>query len=87
MRPALLRPALVGSLLLVSVAANGSTTPAPAQETHNVPADRHDDDGFDTGLLGLLGLAGLLGLKHRNDRDARHSNAERNDATRSTTPV
>ena len=87
MRSTLLRPVLVCSLLLVSVAAIGSTTPAPAQDTQNVPADRRDDEGFDTGLLGLLGLAGLLGLKRRNDRDARHSNAERNDATRSTTRV
>jgi MYXO-CTERM domain-containing protein len=78
MRSTLLRPVLVGSLILVSVAAIGSPTPAPAQDTQSVPADRHDDDGFDTGLLGLLGLAGLLGLTRRNDRDARHSNAERN---------
>jgi MYXO-CTERM domain-containing protein len=87
MRSTLLRPVLVGSLLLVSVAAIGSTTPAPAQDTQNVPADRHDDNGFDTGLLGLLGLAGLLGLRRRNDRDDRHSNAERNNATRRTIRV
>ena len=85
MRSKSLRPVLVGSLLVAGLAAAGSTTPAAAQ-TENMPADRHDD-GFDKGLLGLLGLAGLLGLKRRNDRDARHSNAERNDATRSTTRV
>jgi MYXO-CTERM domain-containing protein len=87
MRSTLLRPVLVGSLLLVSVAAIGSTTPAPAQDTQNVPADRHDDNGFDTGLLGLLGLAGLLGLKRRKGRDVRHGNADRNDATRRTIRV
>ena len=86
MRSTVLRPVLVGSLPLVSRAAVGSTTPAAAEDIQNVPADRHDG-GFDKGLLGLLGLAGLLGLKRRNDRDARHSNAERNDATRSTTRV
>ena len=77
---------MAGSLVLVSLAAFGATTPLAAQVTA-APADRHDDGGFDTGLLGLLGLAGLLGLKRRNDRDARQSNAERNDASRSTSRV
>jgi MYXO-CTERM domain-containing protein len=76
---------LVGSLLLVGLAGAGSTTPAAAQDTQNVPADRHDDNGFDKGLLGLLGLAGLFGLKRRDDRNARYGNAERNDANRSAT--
>jgi len=83
MRSPLLRPVLVGSLLLVGLA--GATTPAAAQDTQNVPADRHDDNGFDKGLLGLLGLAGLFGLKRRDDRNARYGNAERNDANRSAT--
>ena len=85
MRSTLLRPVLVGSLLLVSLAAVGSTTPAAAQDNQNVPADRHDDDGFDRGLLGLVGLAGLLGLKRRNDGDALHGKADRNDVNRSAT--
>jgi MYXO-CTERM domain-containing protein len=85
MRSTLLRPVLVGSLLLGSLAAAGSATPAAAQDTQNVPADRHNDNGFDKGLLGLLGLAGLFGLKRRDDRDARYGNADRHDANRSTT--
>jgi MYXO-CTERM domain-containing protein len=84
MRSKLLRPVLVGSLLIVGLGA-GSTTPAVAQDTQNVPADRHDDNGFDKGLLGLLGLAGLFGLKRRNERDTRYGNADRSDANRSAT--
>ena len=87
MHSKLLRPVLVGSLLLVSLAAGGSTNTAAAQDTQNVPADRHNDNGFDKGLLGLLGLAGLFGLKRRDDRDVRHGNAGRNDASRATSRV
>jgi MYXO-CTERM domain-containing protein len=85
MRSTLLRPVLVGAVLLVSLAAAGSTTPAAAQDTQNAPADRRDDEGFDKGLLGLIGLAGLLGLKRREDRDVRHGNASPSDASRATT--
>jgi hypothetical protein len=75
---------LVGSLLVGGLVAAGSTTPAAAQ-TENMPADRHDDDGFDKGLLGLLGLAGLLGLRRRHDSDTRHGTANRSDVNRSAT--
>jgi len=85
MRSTLLRPVLVGSLLLIGLAAGGSTTPAAAQDTQNVPADKQDHRGFDKGLLGLLGLAGLFGLKRRDDRNARYGNTDRNDANRSAT--
>ena len=85
MRSTFFRPVLVGSLLLASLAAAGSTTAAVAQDTQNVPADRHDDNGFDKGLLGLLGLAGLFGLKRRDERDTRYGNADRTDANRSAT--
>jgi hypothetical protein len=84
MRSKFLRPVLVGSLLVAGLVAAGSTTPAAAQ-TENMPADRHDDDGFDKGLLGLLGLAGLLGLRRRPDSDARHGTAHRSDVNRSAT--
>jgi MYXO-CTERM domain-containing protein len=85
MRSTLLRPVLAGSILLASLAAAGFTSPAAAQDTQNAPADRHDDDGFDKGLLGLIGLAGLLGLKRREVRDVRHGNAAPNDASRAST--
>ena len=85
MRSTFFRPVLVGSLLLASLGAAGSTTAAVAQDTQNVPADRHDDNGFDKGLLGLLGLAGLFGLKRRDERDTRYGNADRSDANRSAT--
>ena len=84
MRSKFLRPVLVGSLLVAGLATAGSTTPAAAQ-TENIPADRHDDDGFDKGLLGLLGLAGLLGLKRRDDRDPRRGSGDPSDVDRSTT--
>ena len=85
MRSKLLRPLLVGSLLIVGLGAAGSTTPAVAQDSQNVPADRHTDNGFDKGLLGLLGLAGLFGLKRRDERDTRYGNTDRTDANRSAT--
>jgi MYXO-CTERM domain-containing protein len=82
MRFTLRRPLLVGSLLLASLATAGSAIPAVAQDTQTVPADRHDDDGFDKGWLGLLGLAGLFGLKRRDDRDARLGRTDHQAADR-----
>ena len=61
MRLNLFRRASIGSLSLVCLAAAGSPGQVAAQDAGNAPADTHDDDGFDKGLLGLAGLAGLLG--------------------------
>ena len=66
MRPYLLRPALLGILMTLSLTTIATPVPAAAQ---NAPADTHDDDGFNEGLLGLLGLAGLLGLRRRDRTD------------------
>lgn len=75
---------MVGSLLVAALTTAASITPVAAQ-TENIPADRHNDDGFDKGLLGLLGLAGLLGLKRRDDRDARRNSGDPSDVNRSAT--
>jgi MYXO-CTERM domain-containing protein len=80
MRSTLLRPMLAGSLLLAALAGVSVPSQAAVQDTGTLPADRHDDNGFDKGWLGLIGLAGLLGLKRRDDVRDRVS---RNDATRS----
>jgi MYXO-CTERM domain-containing protein len=80
MRSNLLRQSLLGSLFLVCLAGVGSPTQAAAQDAGNAPADTHDDNGFDEGLLGLLGLAGLLGLRRREHRDV-----NRNDVNRTAT--
>ena len=67
MRPHLLRLALLGVLLTLSLST--AATPVRAA-TQNAPAGTDDDDdGFDEGLLGLLGLAGLLGLRRRDRTD------------------
>jgi hypothetical protein len=86
MRSNLLRPALLGSLFIVSMAGIASPARATAQDAGNLPADTHDDNGFDKGLLGLVGLAGLLGLR-RQDRDHANRGVNRNDASRSTSRV
>ena len=80
MRSMLLRPMLAGSLLFAALAGFSTPSHAAAQETGTLPADRHDDNGFDTGWLGLIGLAGLLGLKRRHDVRERDI---RTDASRS----
>jgi hypothetical protein len=76
MRPSLLRHTLLLSFLALSAAVS-SPAPARAQDAGNVPADRHDDNGFDEGLLGLLGLAGLFGLKRRDRHDANRQTTSR----------
>jgi MYXO-CTERM domain-containing protein len=85
MRSTFLRPVLAGSIVLLSLAAARPATAAAATVTQNVPEDRHDDDGFDKGLLGLIGLAGLLGLRRRDDRGVRHNPTDSHDASRTTT--
>jgi len=80
MRSNLLRQSLLGSLFLVCVAGVGSPARAAAQDAGNAPADTHDDNGFDKGLLGLAGLAGLLGLRRRD-----HHDVSRNDVNRTAT--
>ena len=85
MRLNLLRPALLGSLF-VCLASASSPARATAQDAGNPPADTHDDNGFDKGLLGLVGLAGLLGLR-RQDRDHANRGVPRNDASRATSRV
>jgi hypothetical protein len=72
---------LAGSLVFAAVAGASTPSQAVAQEASTVPADRHDDNGFDKGWFGLIGLAGLLGLKRRED--VRDRDATRNDAGRS----
>jgi hypothetical protein len=72
---------LAGSLLLAALAGVSAPSQAAAQDAGTLPADRHDDNGFDKGWFGLIGLAGLLGLKRRDDVHDR--NVSRNDATRS----
>jgi hypothetical protein len=72
---------LAGSLVFAALAGVSTPSQAAAQDTGTLPADRHDDDGFDKGWLGLIGLAGLLGLKRRDDVHKR--DVSRNDASRS----
>ena len=67
MRSILLRPMLAGSLLFAAFAGFSTPSHVAAQDTGTLPADGHDDNGFDKGWLGLIGLAGLLGLKRRHD--------------------
>jgi MYXO-CTERM domain-containing protein len=80
MRSNLLRQSVLGSLFLVCVAGVGSPAQAAAQDAGNAPADTHDDNGFDKGLLGLVGLAGLLGLRRRD-----HYSVDRNEFNRTAT--
>jgi LPXTG-motif cell wall-anchored protein len=86
MRSHLRRQSLLGSLFLVCLAGVGSPARAAAQDAGSAPADTHDDNGFDEGLLGLVGLVGLVGLAgllgvRRRD----HHNVSRNDVDRTTT--
>jgi MYXO-CTERM domain-containing protein len=85
MRSTLFRRASLGSLVLLCLAAAGSPGRVAAQDAGNAPADTHDDDGFDQGLLGLVGLAGLLGLRRRDRHDTKRSEVNRNDVNRSAT--
>ena len=85
MRSNLFRRASLGSLVLLCLAAAGSPGRVAAQDAGNAPADTHDDDGFDKGLLGLAGLAGLLGLSRRDRRDTKRSEVNRNDVNQSAT--
>jgi MYXO-CTERM domain-containing protein len=80
MRSNLLRQSLLGSLFLICLSGVGSPARAAAQDARSAPADTHDDNGFDEGLLGLVGLAGLLGLRRRD-----HHDVSRNDVNRTTT--
>jgi hypothetical protein len=82
MRSNLFRRALLGSLFLVCLAGADSPARVAAQDAGNLPADTHDDNGFDEGLLGLAGLAGLLGLRRR---DTKRGDVNRNDVNRSAT--
>ena len=77
MRSNLLRQTLFGSFLLICMAGVSSPARAAAQDAANAPADTHDDNGFDKGLLGLAGLAGLLGLKRRDHQDVKRSDVNR----------
>jgi MYXO-CTERM domain-containing protein len=82
MRSNLLRQSLLGSLFLVCLTGVGSPARAAAQDAGNTPADNHDDNGFDEGLLGLLGLAGLLGLRRREHRDVNSNDVSRTATSR-----
>jgi MYXO-CTERM domain-containing protein len=70
MRSNFLRQVAIGSLLLVGVTGVSSLSAEGAtQDVGGTPADTHDDDGFNEGLLGLVGLAGLLGLRRRDEKE------------------
>ena len=84
MRTDLFRRASLGSLFLLCLTAASSATRVAAQDAGTAPADTHDDDGFDKGLLGLAGLAGLLGLKRGDRRDAKRGEVKRDDVSRGT---
>jgi hypothetical protein len=78
MRSNLFRRASLGSLFLLCLTAAGSPAQAAAQDAGTEPADTHDDDGFEMGLLGLAGLAGLLGLKRREREDDKRGEINQN---------
>lgn len=82
MRSNLLRQSLLGSLALVCLAGAGSPARAAAQDAGDAPADTHDDNGFDEGLLGLAGLAGLLGLRRRDHHDVHRADVNRTTTSR-----
>ncbi|HSE47112.1 MAG TPA: hypothetical protein VLA89_17470 [Gemmatimonadales bacterium] len=84
MRSNLFRRVSLGSLVLLGLAAVGSPARVAAQDVGTAPADTHDDDGFNEGLLGLAGLAGLLGLKRGDRRDAKRGEVKRDDVSRGT---
>jgi hypothetical protein len=85
MRSNLFRRASHGSLFLVCLAGAGTPARVAAQDAGTTPADTHDDNGFDEGLLGLAGLAGLLGLKRRDRHETKRGDVNRSDVNRSTT--
>jgi hypothetical protein len=87
MRSSLFRRASLGSLVLLCLAAAGSPGRVAAQDAGTVPADTHDDDGFDKGLLGLVGLAGLLGLKRRDRDEVKRGEINRNVSRGATSGV
>jgi hypothetical protein len=78
MRSALFRRVSLGSLFLLCLTTAGSPARVAAQDPGTAPADTHDDDGFDLGLLGLAGLAGLLGLKRRDRHDVERGEVNHN---------
>ena len=84
MRSNLFRRVSLGSLVLLGLTAAGSPARVAAQDAGTAPADTHDDDGFNEGLLGLAGLAGLLGLKRGDRRDAKRGEVKRDDVSRGT---
>jgi hypothetical protein len=85
MRSNLFRRASLGSLFLVCLAGAGSPALTAAQDAGPAPADTHDENNFDEGLLGLAGLAGLLGLKRRDRPATKQGDVNRSDVNRSTT--
>jgi MYXO-CTERM domain-containing protein len=85
MRSNLFRRASLGWLFLLCLATAGSTTRIAAQDSGTTPADTHDDDGFNEGLLGLVGLAGLLGLRRRDRNEVKRGEVNRNDVSRGAT--
>ena len=87
MRSNLFRRASLGSLVLLCLATAGSPGRVAAQDAGTVPADTHDDDGFDKGWLGLVGLAGLLGLKRRDRDEVKRGEVNRNVSRGATSGV
>lgn len=87
MRSDLFRRASLGALFLLCLSTAGSPGRLAAQDAGTVPADTHDDDGFNEGLLGLAGLAGLLGLKRRERDEVKRGEVNRNVSRGATSGV
>ena len=85
MRSSLFRRASLGSLFLLCLATAGSPGRIAAQDAGSVPADTHDDNGFNEGWLGLVGLAGLLGLKRRDREDVKRGEVNRSGVSHGAT--